>query len=68
MKPTKPLDEEKRDNRRILWMVFFGALVWGLMIGVGAMIQNVLRGAVVFAVVLLLCGLWALVLLRFQRR
>ena len=68
MKPTEPLDEQKRDNRRLLWLVFFGALAWGLMIGVGAMLQNVLRGAIVFGVVLLLCGLWAIVLLRFQRR
>ena len=68
MKPTKPLDDEKRENRRILWLVFYGALAWGLMIGVGAMIQNVLRGVIVFAVVLMLFGLWALVLLRFERR
>ena len=67
MKPTKPIERESRDNRRLLWLVFFGALAWGLMIGVGAMLQNVLRGAIVFAIVLVLCGLWALVLLRFER-
>ena len=68
MKSTKPVENESRDNRRLRWMVFFGALAWGLMIGVGAMIQNLLRGAIVFAVVLVLCGLWALVLMRFVRR
>ena len=68
MKPTKPIERESRDNRRLLWLVFFGALIWGLMIGIGAMLQNVLRGAIVFAIVLVLCGLWALVLLRFERQ
>ena len=68
MKPTKPIDDETRDNRRLLWFVFFGALAWGLMMGVGAMLQNVLRAAIVFSVVLVLCGLWVLVLLRFERR
>lgn len=68
MKPTKPIDDETRDNRRMLWMVYFGALVWGLLIGTGAMIQNVSRGVIVFAVVLILFALWALVLMRFQRR
>ena len=68
MKPPKPIDEDSRDNRRLLWLVYFGALVWGLLIGVGAMLQNLMRGAVVFGVVLFLCGLWALVLLRFKRR
>ena len=42
--------------------------VWGLMIGVGALLQNIYRGAIVFSVVLVLFGLWALVLLSFQRR
>ena len=68
MKPTKPIDNETRDNRRMLWMVYFGALVWGLLIGTGAMIQNVSRGVIVFSVVLILFALWALVLMRFQRR
>ena len=68
MKPSLPAEDETRNNRRILWMVFFGALVWGLMIGVGALLQNIYRGAIVFSVVLVLFGLWALVLLSFQRR
>lgn len=70
MKEPKPIRDpaEAGVNRRLLWLVFFSALAFGLMIGVGAMLQSVLRGAIVFAVVLVLCGLWALVLLRFERR
>ena len=68
MKPGKPVDENPADNRRILWLVFFGALVWGLLIGLGAFLQDPMRGVIVFCVVLMLCGLWALALFHFQRR
>ena len=68
MKPHKPVDENSSENRRILWLVFFGALAFALIIGVGAFLQDVQRGVIVFCVVFLFAGLWALALLRFQRR
>jgi len=68
MKPSKPADEDNRANRRLLWTVFFGALAFGLILGVGAFLQDPRRGAIVFATVLTLTGLWALALLRFGRR
>ncbi len=68
MRPTKPIDDQSDSNRLLLWLVFFGALAWGLLIGVGAFLQDPLRGLIVFGVVLLLTGLWALALLKFQRR
>ena len=58
----------KRQKRRLLWAVLIGALIWGMVIGVGAFLQDPLRGAIVFCVVLVVIGLWTLALLRYQRR
>jgi hypothetical protein len=55
-------------NRRIAWWILLAALVWGLLIGVGAFLQDWRRGAIVFAVVIVLAGLWAMLQLAFQRR
>ena len=41
---------------------------FALIIGVGAFLQDAMRGVIVFCVVFLFAGLWALALLRFQRR
>ncbi|MCA9270054.1 MAG: hypothetical protein KDA41_16345 [Planctomycetales bacterium] len=66
--PPKPDVAEKLANGRIMWGIFAAAIAWGLMIGVGAFLQQAARGAVVFAVVLTLAGLWAGLLFYFQRR
>ena len=70
MKEPKPIHDpaEKRTNRRLLWLVLVAAMAWGLMLSVGAFLQDSVRGAIVFSVVLVFMGLWALALLRFERR
>ena len=68
MKPPEPIDENSGDNRRILWLVFFGALAFASVIGVGACLQDIRRGIIVFCVISLFAGLWALALLRFEQR
>lgn len=73
MQPQKPSLQQHEEaapgaNRRIAWWILLAALVWGLMIGVGAFLQDWRRGAIVFAVVLLLISLWAALQVAFQRR
>lgn len=73
MQPPKPPPHAHEEatpgaNRRTAWWILLAALAWGLMIGVGAFLQDWRRGAIVFAVVLVLAGLWAALQLAFQRR
>jgi hypothetical protein len=73
MQPPKPKANPHEEstpgaNRRIAWWILLAALVWGLMIGVGAFLQDWRRGAIVFAVVIILAGLWAALQLAFERR
>lgn len=70
MPKPQPKHEESSPgaNRRIAWWILLAALVWGLMIGVGAFLQDWRRGAIVFAVVIVLAGLWAALQLAFERR
>jgi hypothetical protein len=69
-KPDHPRHEEATPgaNRRIAWWILLAALAWGLLIGVGALLQDWRRGLIVFAVVLVLTGLWAALQLAFERR
>ena len=64
----KSPSQDPTANRRIQWWVFLAALVWGLMIGLGAFLRDPLRGLFVFLVVLGLAGLWSLLLLHFERK
>ena len=73
MQPPKPNPNPHEEtspgaNRRIAWWILLAALAWGLMIGVGAFLQDWRRGAIVVAVVIVLAGLWAALQLRFERR
>jgi Flp pilus assembly protein TadB len=67
-KPQQHEESTPGANRRIAWWILLAALVWGLMIGVGAFLQDWRRGVIVFAVVLVLAGLWAALQLAFERR
>lgn len=65
---SEQFESEKQAGRRIAWWLLLAALVWGLTIGVGAFLQDYRRGLIVFAVVLVLAGVWAALQLHFQRR
>ncbi len=67
-KPEKVPDPDHAANRRLMWGIYLAALAWGLMIGLGALLHDTTRGLIVFGVVLALTGIWALLLLRWERK
>jgi hypothetical protein len=51
-----------------LWALLAAALAWGLILGVGALLKDVLRGIIVLGFVVLFALAWAWLLVRFARR
>lgn len=62
------MSADSQRNQNLLWTILTGAVLWGLLLGLGAYLQEPSRGLVVLITLAIFASFWSGLLLLYQWR